>query len=498
MSVNPGPPTPEPPASLPYRGGAVSFLLNDALVSTDEAGGLTLLDFVRRRRGLTGTKEGCKEGDCGACTVLLGELADGDEVDYRPVTSCLVPIAELHGRHVVTIEGLDLGRPSAVQRAIVEAGASQCGFCTPGIVVSLTALRLRSDSDLGPAGVEHALSGHLCRCTGYRSLRAAGAAAGRALGEATGVATLVERGELPAASFRDVAARLRALPSPPPQRSRPGPVIAGGSDLFVQRGEELAETAVSALNLRPELRGVRLEADDLRGSEIVIGALTTFEDLAVDPLLAQRIPRIREFMGIIASWQVRNRATVGGNLINASPIGDVTILLLALGATAVLERAGERRPERREVPLATFYRGYKQLDLQPGEILIEARLPDLGAGERVHFEKVSKRRHLDIATVNSAIRLAVDGDRITAAALAAGGVAPIPLLLERTSRSLVGRPLDAATVREALATAQDEIAPISDVRGSADYKRLLVRQLLVAHFATLFPQAVKVEDFYAA
>jgi xanthine dehydrogenase small subunit len=548
-----------PPAAAAAGRARIRFLLNDRLVSTEAPGGLAVLDFVRRHAGLTGTKEGCKEGDCGACVVLVGELAqtsppktpDGrHHVRYLPVTSCLMPLAELDGRHLVTIEGLDLGRLSVVQRAIVDEGASQCGFCTPGIVVSLTALRL---VEAAPAllatpdgGTEHALSGHLCRCTGYRSLRAAGERVRAALGEEHGVAALVARGELPA-WFLEVPARLAALgagdeaastgatvmadeaPAEPARRARelphpsgraeldvspqsaergepapsPGddrapsislPVVAGGTDLYVQRGDQLAAVPVRALAAERRGRGVWLDGDQL-----VIGALTSFEELATDPLLLARIPALPRFLEVVASWQIRNRATVGGNLMNASPIGDVSVLLLALGGTAVFVGAAG---SRREVPLRRLFLGYKRLDRGADEVLVEVRVPDL-QGDLVEFDKVAKRRHLDIASVNSAVRLrlaepsgGVAGPVVAEAGLAVGGVAPVPLYLARTSALLAGRVVDRQTVAAVLDSAQAEIAPISDIRGAAPYKRLLVRQLLLGHFASLFPGNVEVASFY--
>ncbi|MDA8019702.1 MAG: FAD binding domain-containing protein [Thermoanaerobaculia bacterium] len=469
------------------------FVLNDAdleLTLTPDgsdpklgrgcAGGTSVLDFVRRELRLTGTKEGCKEGDCGACTVLVGELDDGGRVRYLPVTSCLMPLAEVAGRHLVTIEGLDMGQANTVQRRIVEAGASQCGFCTPGIVVSLVAQLMDSselESDADADCVDRSLSGHLCRCTGYRSLRDAAAASFCDLRGRQGVPRLVNAGELPE-HFLGIAERLQALQAPPAEMNLDRPVVAGGTDLYVQQGEELPTREVTALRTllphRPELRGVRVE-----GGRISIGALTSFEDLAQSEVLRKRIPTITEFMHLVASWQLRNRATVGGNLINASPIGDVTILMLALGAEAVLEGQGEARV----LPLRDLYKGYKVLDLRPGEILTGLSFRDVEATEFVDFEKVSKRRTLDIATVNTAARLHLRDGLIHQACLAAGGVAPIPLLLRRTSEIVRGRPIDRETLSLAVAEAQSEISPISDVRGSAGTKRLLVRNLLIAHFA---------------
>lgn len=478
------------------------FILNDREVRTAAPAGLLLLDYLRGDERLTGTKEGCKEGDCGACAVLIGELAGG-AVRYLPVTSCLVPLAEAHGRHVVTIEGCNPagGGLDQVQRAVVEHGGTQCGFCTPGIVVSLHGLLLDAGKGLSIDDVKYALSGHLCRCTGYRSLKDCAATLQQELGDALAsagggrVAALTAAGAIPE-YFTTIPARLRALreEQAPAGNAAPEVRIAGGTDLYVQQGEELPGRRVEVLGQRRGLKGVRRA-----GGEFRIGALTTFEEFGADPAVTAALPRIAAFNHLIASWQIRNRATLAGNIVNASPIGDFTALLLALDATVVLA-AGDRR---RSVPLREFYRGYKQIDLRPGELLTEVAFPD-PAGARVNFEKVSKRTCLDIASVNSACSIrCASGDgadgagTIAAAHFSLGGVAPVPLYLRATSQAVRGRALDPDTVREALRAAQGEIEPISDVRGSAAYKRLLTRQLLIAHFVTLFPDRFTAAEFDA-
>lgn len=242
------------------------------------------------------------------------------------------------------------------------------------------------------------------------------------------------------------------------------------------------------------MRGISRDGAGLR-----IGALTRFEELAESALFRSRVSGIQGFMDLVASWQIRTRSTVGGNLINASPIGDVTVLMLALGAVAVFEEtAPSSAGTVRELPLEDLYLGYKSLDRQASEVLLEVRIPDLDGADGVDFEKVSKRRWLDIATVNSAARLRVRGGVIEDARLAVGGVAPVPLFLRRTSAQLAGRPASADTLALALESAQGEIAPISDVRGSAAYKRLLVRHLLAAHFTNLLPDHFDVEATYRA
>ena len=558
------------------------FILNDREVETDAPAGLLVLDYLRDRERLTGTKEGCKEGDCGACAVLIGEL-EGDTVRYQPVTSCLVPLAEVHGRHVVTIEGCNLAGLNPVQAAIVEFGGTQCGFCTPGIVVSLHGLLLDSAKGLTLDDVKYALSGHLCRCTGYRSLKDCAATLERDLGSrlhasggASRVPALTAAGALPQ-YFTKIPERLRALRAAPteaaptgpapapstvaaPQRRPPGsaesavppttaegrggsqdaaalsagsrapaarslhpdtdrtsppgratlpaaadavpramedadgsgsPVrellIAGGTDLYVQQGETIPERQVAVLGRRRDLKEIRRV-----GGEFRVGALTTFEEFGTHPAVVEAIPRIGSFNHLIASWQIRNRATLAGNIVNASPIGDFTALLLALDARAVLEDGDARRT----VSLKDFYRGYKQIDLRPGELLTEVAFTDPAAA-RVNFEKVSKRTCLDIASVNSACSIRCTGNTIGDAHFSLGGVAPIPLYLRQTSQALRGRRLDLDTAWEAVRISQREIAPIADVRGSAEYKRLLVRQLIIAHFVTLFPDRFAAEAFYA-
>ena len=477
------------------------FLLNDRIVSAQVPGGLLVLDYLRRQARQVGTKEGCREGDCGACVVLVGEL-DGEGVRYQPITSCLMPVAELVGKHLITIEALQLRDLTPIQQAIVDAGASQCGFCTPGIVVSMTALLLQEPLDLSADSVRRALSGHLCRCTGYRSLQASGEVVRHRLdGEAAGkpwtLQRLIDGGHLPP-WLADAASQLRTLQSP---ASTEGPVprpsrdtgtngrpqrVAGGTDLYVQRGDVLADAPVEVLNGYPGMHGIHRADGFLR-----LGAATTFEELMHQPQVLELVPDMARYMHWIASWQIRNRATLGGNVVNASPIGDMTILLLALEAELAIRRGEEMRQQA----LTTFYKGYKELELEADEVVTAICLPVRDLGSKVHFEKVCKRKTLDIATVNSAMRLRLQDGLIAEVGMAAGGVAPVPLFLKQTGKALVGRAVERATVDLACHLAQEEISPISDVRGSADYKRLLLNQQLIAHFCQLLPQHFAVGDF---
>ncbi len=458
----------------------LQFLLNDTLVTTDRPPGLPALDFLRRDAGLTGVKHACREGDCGSCVVLLGRLHDG-RVAYSIATSCLLPLGALAGRHVVTVEGLNGPALNRVQQAFVERGASQCGFCTPGFVVALTGHLLDAPTWSTPAMIE-AVAGNICRCTGYGSIvrviddlvehlqRSVDPAEPR-------VPALVRAGIVPE-SFLRTPALLAETTAAPAAAAPDGAalVVAGGTDLYVQRPLAVEDGPVVVLPAaeKPPIR--------LDGDRIVIEGSATAEDLKRSPLLAEAVGGIERAMALMGSWPIRSRATVAGNLVNASPIGDMTVVLLALEA-----ELGLRGPSgRRSLPLNAFFLGYKRLDLRPGELVDSLRISADRRDARFNFEKVSKRTHLDIASVNTAISLRLEGGRIAGAALAAGGVAPVPRRLPRTEAVLSGRAPDAATAHAAAAAARAEVAPISDVRGSADYKRLLLGQLVLAHFHVLF------------
>ncbi len=478
------------------------FLLNDREISTSEPPGILVLDYLRQRERLVGTKEGCKEGDCGACVVLVGELA-GNRVEYKPVTSCFMPVGELHGKHLVTIEGLNLEQLTPVQQAIVDEGGSQCGFCTPGIVVSLTGYLMNAGAAINEEGIKYALGGNLCRCTGYGSLKRAGsilikqfgsdsvfAPTSRGAKSKDTVTELIRVKAIPE-YFKSIPARLKKIPQ---QRATNGNVrsdffIAGGTDLYVQKGDTIPDTRVSVLNLHPEMKGIVI-----KNGKVMLGALTTFEEFADHPGMVKIIPNIKEYMHLNASWQIRNRATLGGNIVNASPIGDMTALLLVLGSTLVLKEGKKRR----SVPLTSFYKGYKKMDKRAGEILAEIIFPLPKPGTKIHFEKVSKRKTLDIASVNSAIKVRAPRGVIDEIELSMGGVAPIPLFMKKTGDFLKGKAITRNTISQAIPVAMSEIVPISDIRGAAEYKRLLVRQFLIAHFTKLFPEILTVRDCYEA
>jgi xanthine dehydrogenase small subunit len=483
----------------------VKFILNNQLIETDLPKGVTVLDFVRYRKNLKGTKIGCREGDCGACAVLVGEL-QGEEVKYRSQTSCLMPLANANGKHVVTVEGINPsdGELTAVQRALVDESGTQCGFCTVGFVMSLTGFCLDAETEKTPEAAVSAIDGNICRCTGYKSIeRAARLVSGQwsvVSGQSEKSETVaknldfaVEKGIVPE-YFVGIKERLADLKpeisNPKSQIPNPKSFVAGGTDLYVQRPEEMIDAA-AAENLfdNSDLRFIE-ESD----ASVEVGASIVVTDLLVSPIFQGLFPNLYKHLKLVSSTPIRNMATLAGNFVNASPIGDMTAWFLALDATIVLSSG-------REIALRDFYLGYKTLAKADDEFITRIRFRK----EFTHFnfEKVCKRTYLDIASVNTAISLRFENrsetrksdcksairnpqSAIAEAHVSAGGIAPIPLYLRKTSEYLRGKEISAATIAEANEILQTEISPISDVRGSTEYKRLLLRQLFTAHFVELF------------
>jgi xanthine dehydrogenase small subunit len=451
----------------------IRFILNNKLVSTDKPPGMLLLDFVRYHERLTGTKIGCREGDCGACTVLLGELR-GEKLAYRSVVSCLTALGNVQGKQVVTIEGVNREEGlNPLQQAICDEGGTQCGFCTPGFIVAMAGFCL---GEAAPSykNALAAVDGNICRCTGYKSIE-------RALGRIVGLLQEKKAHELLPAYFKEIPGRLRLL-LPEPNglfaEKKGAKFLGGGTDLYVQQHEAMEESDIDFLFNREGLKGIVQE-----GNRCLIGGSATVSDLMESPVIQRAFPRFDEYARLISSTPIRNMATLSGNFVNASPIGDLSIFFLALDAKLLLSDGGSAR----ELPLREFYQGYKVLNKSPEEFIEKISFEMPGADTLFHFEKVSKRTCLDIASVNTAMRITVNGNRIVEAHLAAGGVGPIPAYLARTSAVLQGRRLEEALVLEAIEIARAEISPISDARGTAAYKRLLLGQLIKAHFLTLFP-----------
>ncbi len=440
---------------------------------------MPLVDFIRYESGLTGTKIGCREGDCGACTVIEGSYIAG-KVHYKTIVSCLTPLALAHGKHIVTIEGLNGATLNPVQQAIVDHSGTQCGFCTPGFVVSLMAHCLSGDT----ANLEKMLAsvdGNICRCTGYKSIEKAVKQVWELTRSRNGddpVEWMISQGYLQE-WFRTIPIRLAGISNQPDISPASPVIIGGGTDLMVQKADDIVFKKIEKAH---SLSSKRIEIQD---NTCIISGSCTVSEMLESELLKQCFPRLEKHFSLISSTPIRNMATVAGNIVNASPIADLAIFFLALDAEISLEN-GEGT--KRCLPLKDFFKGYKQLDLQPGELVYGLRFNLPGNHDHFNFEKMSKREHLDIASVNTAIMARVNDGKIEHLHLSAGGVAPIPLYLAETSRFFTGKEINGDILLKANEVLQEEISPISDIRGSAEYKRLLLRQLLFAHFTELFPE----------
>ncbi|OLS20012.1 MAG: Glyceraldehyde dehydrogenase small chain [Candidatus Heimdallarchaeota archaeon LC_3] len=472
----------------------VSFILNDEEVHSSISPSVTLLDFIRYEKNLKGTKIGCREGDCGACNVLLGEIDEQDNLKYKTITSCLTPLGNIISKHVITVEGINPQdkKLSLVQQAMSDNGGTQCGFCTPGFIVSLTEFAINSDLSF-ESGIE-SINGNICRCTGYKPIERAINNISKSLIEIVNENNernqlLVDKNVIPK-YYLGIKERLKALNKENPLhylvKDYDIAYIGGGTDLFVQKHDDLQNKQMIYLWNHKYKRN-RIFIED---NYCVLESGCTFTDISNSYLFLEYFPKIKSYMKLIASTPVRNLATIAGNIINASPIGDMTIFFLSLDSDLIIR--GNK--SERVVSLKDFYLDYKKLDLNPDEYLNSMKFPVPKTNSIFNFEKVSKRTNLDIASVNSAISITNTGKNIESIGISAGGLAPIPKYLDKTVDFLTGKELNPSNILEAQTIAQSELSPISDIRGSKEYKRLLFRQLFFTHFITLFEEKFKLED----
>ncbi|WP_369776673.1 xanthine dehydrogenase small subunit [Streptomyces sp. R33] len=468
----------------------------------------TVLDFLRER-GLTGTKEGCAEGECGACSVLVARPGVNKPTDWVAVNACLVPVAALDGQEVITSEGLatagESGTPAAlhpVQEEMAVRGGSQCGYCTPGFICSMASEYYRPDrcahpdpadattttgtgtgtgtgTEHGPNGFDlHALSGNLCRCTGYRPIRDAAFAVGapaeddplaqrREQSPPEPVSTAYTRGESAFLRPSTLADALQLL-----RERTDAVVVAGSTDWGVEVNiRSRRANCVVAVDRLPELREMRVESD-----HIEIGAAQTLTE--IERRLDGSVPLLAELFPQFASRLIRNSATLGGNLGTGSPIGDSPPVLLALEASVVLADAdGER-----EVPLSDYFTGYRQSVRRPGELIRAVRIP-LPLSPVAAFHKIAKRRFDDISSVAVAFALDIEDGIVRKARIGLGGVAATPIRALATEAALEGKPWAAQTVEAASQVLQAQGTPMDDHRASAGYRSAMLGQSLLKLYA---------------
>jgi xanthine dehydrogenase small subunit len=441
---------------------------------------LTVLRWLREQEGLTGTKEGCAEGDCGACTVALGSL-DGDRIAYKAVNACILFLPVLDGKHLVTVE--DLGSSRAlhpVQQAMVDAHGSQCGFCTPGFVMSLFAQFHDSAPAHDKGELADALAGNLCRCTGYRPILDAGLEAlstagndefGRNQSDTIALLTAIRRDAALAISHQgrkfaaprtidEFAVLFEADPA--------ARILAGGTDLGLEV-TKMRRTLDSVLYTGevPELKKITTTQQ-----AIEIGAGVTYTDAM--PSLLNEFPEARELLTRLGAVQVRNLGTIGGNIANASPIGDTPPILIALGAQLVLRKGAiERR-----VDLDAFFTGYRKTVLKSGEFVARIDLPRRANDTIFRAYKLSKRFDQDISAVCGGFWLRVEKEIVADARLAFGGMAATPKRAGAAETALAGQRWDRAAVEAAAGALADDFTPLTDFRASAEYRLTAAQNLL--------------------
>jgi len=455
----------------------IRFILNDQNIKTSLPPGSTVLDLVRYHKRLMGTKIGCREGDCGACTILVGNIED-EKLVYRSMTSCLMPLANANGKHIVTVEGINGKELSPVQQAMVDTNGTQCGFCTLGFVMSLTGFVLNENTKNYNDAIK-SIDGNICRCTGYKSIERAAKILSDKLNEkpATDTTEWLVKNDFIPAYFLNVKERLFQLGN---ERENHAPkendslIIGGGTDLVVQKHSQVKKSVIDNFFDNNSLRGITAEGD-----KYMIGASVTVTEFAESPIIQNIFPELEKYIKLISSMPIRNMATMAGNLVNASPIGDMTIFFLALNAEIILSN-GETT---RKIYLRDFYKGYKQLDKGKNEFVEKIIFTKPANKAIFNFEKVCKRTWLDIASVNSACLIQLDKEGVIKDIhLSAGGIAPFPKYLSKTVAYIKGKKIDTGVLNEAVKIMNEEVAPISDARGTKEYKRLLLRQLFLSHF----------------
>ncbi|WP_343318625.1 FAD binding domain-containing protein [Arthrobacter sp. TMP15] len=475
--------TPEPSAAT-----EVTFIINGSERPFGQRGvHTTALEWLRENR-LTGAKEGCAEGECGACAILVAQTDRSEGTHWSAINSCLVPMAALDGQELVTSEGL--GTPEQlhpVQEALALAGGSQCGYCTPGFVCAMASEFYRKDreplpelaqkcthGEVGANGFDlHSLSGNLCRCTGYRPIRDAAYSLGEPGDEA-----LARRRDAPAPEYRETNLRrsdgqfVRATTLARAVEllaANPGALLVAGSTDWGVEVNLRARRApmVIAIDRIPELDSIVV------GEHLIeIGAAVALSE--IERVLNGKVPLLAQLIVQFASPLIRHRATIGGNLGTASPIGDCAPALLALDAEVVLSSSNAERT----LPLAEYFTGYRTTVKEPGELIKSVRIP-LPLSPLTGFQKIAKRRFDDISSVAVAFSLDIEENMVGKARIGLGGVAATPLRAYATEELLVGQPWNRETVARAAAVLGAEGTPMSDHRASASYRSIMLSNALI-------------------
>ena len=451
---------------------ALQFSINGELLKVEVVSPTTtVLDYIRENLALTGTKEGCAEGDCGACTIVLAETIN-DETEYRAVNSCLLMLPQINGKHVITVEGLDVNHDEInalldpVQEAMVRTDGTQCGFCTPGIIMALYALR-QSVKSATDNVIHDNLAGNLCRCTGYRPII-------EAASEACKISSNKKiLDKLPVTPEYKVEQQVFFTPGNIDEMidvyaaNPDANLLCGGTDigLLVSKERQKLDKVIYTGHVAELLQITESESD------ITLGAAVTYANAL--PFIERLYPSFATLISRIGSVQIRNVGSIGGNIGNASPIGDALPCLIALDATLKLcSQKGER-----ELPVNEFFQGYRRTSLKKGEFIKSIQIPKLGLNQKFRTYKISKRYDQDISAVIGAYRIDFDGETVSRARIAYGGMASTPKRARKCEEALIGKVWNTKTVRLTSEKISEDFQPISDFRASKDYRLTVAANL---------------------
>lgn len=473
----------------------INFLLNQTEYQLGEIDpNTTVLDYLRDHLHRVGTKEGCASGDCGACTVVVGELCD-DNIQYKSIDSCITPVGNLHGKQLITVEDLKNGHQlHPVQQAMVDCHGSQCGFCTPGFVMSMFAYR-KNNIQPDRQSIIEALGGNLCRCTGYKPIiEAAMQMYNFPLEDQFSLAEIDVVEKLKKIKQRHAAVELFAngkkffaptnvsvlanILLEYPQAT----LVAGGTDLILDITQFLKEIEVLVSTAQVEELKVIKETDET----IEFGAAVTYSE-ARQPLISQ-YPDLHELIDRLGSRQIRNQGTIGGNVGNASPIGDMPPVLIALGASVALRKGDETRV----IPVEDYFVAYKQTALQESEFIERIILPKAKQNYQFRVYKISKRFEDDISASCGAFKLLLEDNIVKSVDIAFGGMAEIPKRASHCEQALKGRPWNEKAVKKAMSELAKDFTPLTDFRASADYRLKVSQNLLYRLYLELQSSADQV------
>ncbi|MEE9327203.1 MAG: xanthine dehydrogenase small subunit [Cocleimonas sp.] len=462
----------------------IEFILNHSLINLDDfQADTTLLDYLRLDRGLVGSKEGCASGDCGACTVVIASIADDKKsLEYKSLNSCICLLGTLHGKQVITVEGLKNNQETLhpVQQAMVDKHGSQCGFCTPGFVMSLFAMSKDYQKKDRNEIVKN-IDGNLCRCTGYRPIIDAAQAVldvpysdsfDEQSDETIRRLKSIETSDSTSFYIPELISSFSKYYLQQPQAR----LVAGGTDLVldVTQGLKSLDKVIYIANVK------ELKAIDLNEDELIIGAAATYEECA--DVLIKQYPALETHLDRLGSVQIRNVGTIGGNIANASPIGDMPPVLMALDAQLSLQKGDVVR----QVSIDDFYTGYKQTVLQQAEFIRDIRLPKSQPNHFLHVYKISKRYADDISAICVAFNIQLTEEKkIVSCRIAMGGMAATVLRAQNCEKILLNQPLNSITLANAQAEILTDYEPLDDVRASREYRLLMAQNLLHRLFIDL-------------